>query len=185
MSDADRLRWDGRYTTRGPAHVEVASLPTVFAHYADEFPVAGKALDLACGQGGTSVWLARRGLRVWGVDASPVVIDQARDLADRCQVLQRCRFSVTDLDDGLPVGEPMDAIVCHRFRAQHLYPAIVERLAPGGLLAISVLSEVGADPGPYRAPPGELSAAFAELELIAAGEGDGIAWLVARRAGDR
>jgi len=79
----------------------------------------------------------------------------------------------------------MDAIVCHRFRAPQAYPAIVERLAPGGLLAISVLSEVGADPGPYRASPGELSAAFAELDLIAEGEGDGVAWLMARRLGDR
>ena len=185
MSDADRLRWDGRYTTTGPADIGVARLPTVFARYADEFPTAGKALDLACGQGGTSVWLARRGLRVWGVDASPVAIDQARDLADRCQVLQRCRFGVVDLDDGLPAGEPMDAIVCHRFRAPQLYPAIVERLAPGGLLAISVLSEVGADPGPYRASPGELMAAFGVLDLIAEGEGDGIAWVVARLAVDR
>jgi 2-polyprenyl-3-methyl-5-hydroxy-6-metoxy-1,4-benzoquinol methylase len=185
MSDADRLRWDGRYATLGPVDVEAAALPAVFTHCADEFPTAGKALDLACGQGGTSVWLARRGLRVWGVDASPVAIDQARELADRCEVLQRCRFSVVDLDDGLPVGEPMDAIVCHRFRAPQVYPAIVALLAPGGLLAISVLSEVGADPGLYRAPPGELIAAFAELELIAAGEGDGIAWVVARRAADR
>jgi len=185
MSDADRLRWDGRYTTTGPADIGVARLPTVFARYADEFPTAGKALDLACGQGGTSVWLARRGLRVWGVDTSPIAIDQARDLADRCQVLQRCRFGVVDLDDGLPAGEPMDAIVCHRFRAPQLYPAIVERLAPGGLLAISVLSEVGADPGPYRASPGELMAAFGGLNLIADGEGDGIAWVVARLAVDR
>jgi hypothetical protein len=58
---------------------------------------------------------------------------------------------------------------------------MVERLAPGGLLAISVLSEVGAGPGTYRAPPGELIGAFAGLDLIDEGEGDGIAWLMARR----
>jgi hypothetical protein len=44
-----------------------------------------------------------------------------------------------------------------------------------------VLSEVGAGPGTYRAPPGELIAAFAGLDLIDEGEGDGIAWLMARR----
>ena len=124
-------------------------------------------------------------MRVVGVDSSPVAIGQARDLADRCGVQERCRFSVVDLDDGLPVGGPMDAIVCHRFRAPQVYPAMVERLAPGGLLAISVLSEVGADTGPYRASPGELSAAFFELDLIAEGEGDGVAWLMARQAVDR
>lgn len=50
----------------------------------------------------------------------------------------------------------------------------------GRLLAIAVLSEVGAGPGPFRPAPGELTAAFADLEPIAAGEADGQAWLLAR-----
>ena len=45
---------------------------------------------------------------------------------------------------------------------------------------IAVLSEVGATPGPFRAAPGELSAAFAALEETVAGEGEGRAWLLAR-----
>ncbi|MBV8789083.1 MAG: SAM-dependent methyltransferase, partial [Mycobacterium sp.] len=53
--------------------------------------------------------------------------------------------------------------------------------APGGLLAIVVLSEVGASPGPFRAVPGEMPAAFADLDVIDAGEGEGQAWLLARR----
>jgi len=110
---------------------------------------------------------------------------QARDLAERCGVTHRCQFGVVDLDDGLPAGEQANTIVCHRFRAPHRYPAIVERLAPGGLLAIAVLSEVDGGPSPYRASPGELSVAFADLDLIAEGEGDGVAWLMARRAADR
>jgi len=182
MSDADRRRWDDRYTSRGPAHIE---LPTVFADYADEFPSSGSALDIACGQGEISVWLARRGLRVVGVDVSPVAIGYAHELAVRNQVDDHCRFTVVDLDDGLPAGEQANTIVCHRFRAPHRYPAIVERLAPGGLLAIAVLSEVDGGPSPYRASPGELSVAFADLDLIAEGEGDGVAWLMARRAADR
>jgi hypothetical protein len=43
-----------------------------------------------------------------------------------------------------------------------------------------VLSEVGAAPGPFRAVPGELPATFAELDQVAAGEGQGCAWLLAR-----
>ena len=177
MSDADRLRWDAQYADSVPARVE---LPTVFADHADEFPIAGWALDLACGQGGTAVWLARRGIQVLGVDISPVAIGRARQLAASNQVDDRCRFSVDDLDGGLPPGEPVDAIVCHRFRAPHLYPAMIERLAPRGMVAISVLSEVGASPGNYRASAGELTAAFADLDMIAEGEGDGVAWLIAR-----
>jgi hypothetical protein len=43
-----------------------------------------------------------------------------------------------------------------------------------------VLSEVGAAPGPFRAAAGELPAAFGDLNLVAAGEGEGYAWLLAR-----
>lgn len=57
---------------------------------------------------------------------------------------------------------------------------MAQRLAPGGLLAIAVLSEVGAAAGPFRAGCGQLRAAFAGLDVIAAGEGQGQAWLLAR-----
>jgi SAM-dependent methyltransferase len=126
------------------------------------------------------VWLAQRGLDCWGIDVSAVAVGLARELAERAGVADRCRFDVVDLDHGLPPGPPVDVIVCHRFRDARLDRAVVDRLAPGGLLAIAVLSEVGAGPGPFRAKPGELLNAFADLDLMAAGERDGEAWLLAR-----
>jgi SAM-dependent methyltransferase len=119
-------------------------------------------------------------LDVFGLDISPVAIAQARDLAKHSGVGGRCRFDVVDLDDGLPAGPPVDVILCHKFRDRRLDQAIIGRLAPGGLLAIAVLSEVGAAPGPFRTAHGELPAAFADLNVIAAGEGEGYAWLLAR-----
>jgi SAM-dependent methyltransferase len=180
MADEDRRRWDERYATQGPPSVSAVEPPGILGRHADLFPTGGRALDLACGQGLVAVWLARRGLDVWGLDVSPVAIDQARDLARRGGVDDRCRFDVADLDDGLPAGPPVDVILCHKFRDRRLGRAIIERLAPGGLLAIAVLSEVGAAPGPFRAAPGELAAAFAGLDQVAAGEGEGRAWLLAR-----
>jgi SAM-dependent methyltransferase len=180
MADGDRRHWDERYTSHGSPALSAVEPPGVLAPHADAFPTSGRALDLACGQGLGAVWLARRGLDVWGFDISPVAIGQARDLARRAGVGDRCRFDVADLDDGLPPGPPADVILCHRFRDRRLDRAIIERLAPRGLLAIAVLSEVGAAPGPFRAAPGELSAAFADLDEIVTGEGDGRAWLLAR-----
>ena len=179
MAEADRRRWDERYATKGPP-VSAVAPPNFLARYADVFPTAGRALDLACGQGLGAVWLASRGLEVLGLDISPVAVSQARDLAQRSGVGERCRFDVVDFDEGLPAGLPVDVILCHKFRDRHLDPAIIGRLAPSGLLAIAVLSEVGAAPGPFRAAAGELPAAFAELESVAAGEGQGYAWLLAR-----
>ncbi|ANW64817.1 SAM-dependent methyltransferase [Mycobacterium sp. djl-10] len=176
MGEADRAHWDARYKQPGPTE---PGLSEVFAPYLDLFPTTGVALDIACGRGAAAVWLARRGMSVTGVDVSPVAMAQARALADAHGV--RCRFEVVDLDDGLPPGPPLDVVVCQRFRDARLDAAIVDRLTPGGLLAISALSEVGAGPGRFRVPAGELVRAFAGLTVEAAGEADGLAWLLARR----
>ncbi len=117
---------------------------------------------------------------MWGLDVSPVAVGHARELARRSGVGDRCRFDAVDLDDGLPAGPPVDVVLCHKFRDRRLDRAILGRLAPGGVLAISCFSEVGAAPGRFRAGSGELVAAFAALDVIAAGEGGGVAWLVAR-----
>jgi hypothetical protein len=129
-----------------------------------------------------AVWLATRGVAVQGYDGSPVAVEHARALSRRIGVERRCRFDVVDLDGGLPAGPPVDLVLCRRFRDRRLDTAIVDRIAAGGLLAVSALSEVGAAPGRFRAAAGELAAAFAALDTIAAGEGDGVAWLLARRS---
>ena len=180
MAEADRNRWDERYKTKAPPPVDAVGPPEFLEPHAPVIPTAGRALDLACGTGLGAVWLATRGLEVVGLDVSAVAVGQARDLAERAGVSDRCRFEVVDLDDGLPAGPSVDVILCHRFRDRRLDHAIIERLAPGGLLAIAVLSEVGAAPGPFRAAAGELPAAFAELDSVAADEGEGYAWLLAR-----
>lgn len=180
MSEEDRVRWDTRYRALEPAPAGDPGPPAMYAPYEHLFPTKGRALELACGRGRGAVWMAARGLEVWGLDVSPVAIALARDLAERSGFADRCRFDVVDLDGGLPDGPPVDLLVCHYFRDPRLDEAIVERLAPGGLLAIAVLSTVDVGPGPYRAEPGALRAAFGALEVLAEGEGQGEAWLLAR-----
>jgi len=181
VSDEDRLRWDRRYTDRDAGSDEDVALPAVFRPFAEIFPAAGNALDLACGRGGAAVWLAQRGLDVLGCDVSPVAVRQARRLAELGGVADRCHFEIADLDDGLPAGPSADVLICNRFRDGRLDGPIVERLAGGGLLAISALSEVGGTPGSFRVKAGELRLAFEGLELVAAREANGGAWLLARR----
>jgi SAM-dependent methyltransferase len=116
-----------------------------------------------------------------GVDVSPIAIDLARRLAEASGDTRRCRFEVWDLDDGLPPGPPVDLVLCHLFRDPGLDEGLVERLNPGGVLAVAVLSEVGVGPGRYRAPPGALRDAFGHLEVLEEGEHDGMAWILARK----
>ena len=181
VSEADRRRWDERHAEAGPASGE-PGLPSVFASIDDLFPLEGSALEIASGRGELSIWLALRGMDVQGVDVSPVAIEFARELAQRSGVADQCQFEVWDLDRGLPPGPPMDLVVCHMYREPRLDRDLIERLAPRGLLATASLSEVGGGSGRFRARPGELREAFAELELLAEGEGDGVAFLVARNS---
>lgn len=182
MSDQDRDDWDDRYRATGVAPIGDHGPPPALMPAAHLIPSTGSALEIACGRGRAAVWLAIRGIQVWGVDVSPVAIRLARRLAQSNAVADRCRFDVFDLDEGLPDGLPVDLVLCHLFRDPRLDQAIIERLSPGGILAIAVLSEVDAGPGPFRAAPGELTAAFSPLEILASGEANGTAWLVAERA---
>lgn len=183
MSNEDRVRWDDRYADREVAAVDSVSLPAPFHLFAEMFPTRGHALDIACGRGAAAVWLARRGLRVWGLDVSSVAVSQATTLARMAGVAESCRFEVADLDDGLPAGQPADVVLCSQFRDSRLDEAMIGRLAPGALLAVSALSEVDARPGPFRVERGELQEAFSALAVIAQGEADGRAWLLARQPG--
>lgn len=155
--------------------------PPAFAHVEHLFPAEGAALEVACGRGRGAVWIAGRGMDYWGVDVSAVGIDLARKLTSLYGVADHCRFDVVDLDEGLPAGPPVDLLFSHLFRDPRLDRAMIERLAPGGLLAVAVLSEVGAGPGEFRARPGELRDAFGSLEIVDEGEGEGMARILARR----
>jgi len=181
MSDDDRAHWDARYAGRSLPAGAAIGVDAVFGAHQDAFPAVGHAIDVACGPGAAAIWLARRGLQVHGFDVSAVAIEQARALAEHSGVGDRCRFDVVDLDGGLPAGAPADLIYCARFRDRRLDGPMIDRLAPGGLLALSALSRVGGTTGRFRTAPGELRTAFAGLEVIAEGEGQGLAWLLARR----
>ncbi|MFC5994174.1 class I SAM-dependent methyltransferase [Pseudonocardia hispaniensis] len=178
MSERDRERWDARHAglDAGPP-----GPPAAPGGRLDLLPSGGRALELACGRGAVAVWLAQQGFAVEAVDVSGTGLAAGERLA------QRHGVSVTwieaDLDAGVPddCRGPYDLVVCQRFRDPRLYPAMAALLAPGGLLMVTVLSQVGDGTGPFRAAPGELATAFAELEVLVDAQGAGEAHLVARR----
>ena len=182
MADEDARRWDERWAEEGMAPI-AEDAPDWLANHEQTFPLDGTALEIACGRGRAAVWLARRGLQVHAVDVSSVAIELAERLAAAHNVAESCRFEVHDLDEGLPDGPPVDVVLCNLFRSRDLDVAVVARLKPGGLLAIAVLSEVGGEPGRFRAKQGELIGAFSELEVLADAEEHGRAWLLARKPG--
>jgi SAM-dependent methyltransferase len=191
--DDDRQRWDRRYTdavgdgAAGSGVVEPAA-PEVLAQVqglTDRLPATGRALDVACGPGSVTLWLASRGLDVVALDVSPVAIGLLGQAARTADLAVRIEARVADLDLGIPDDlVDLDLIVCQRFRDPSLYAVMVDRLRSGGVAMVTVLSTVGADaPGPFHALRGELLAAFTNdrCEVVHHREGDGIASIVAQK----
>jgi SAM-dependent methyltransferase len=59
----------------------------------------GRALDLGCGEGADTMWLAEHGWDATGMDISHSAIDRARGAATTAH------FEVADLENGVPAGE--------------------------------------------------------------------------------
>jgi SAM-dependent methyltransferase len=74
----DAAEWDARYDTD---ELVWSGEPNQFLPPEVEGLTPGRALDLACGEGRNSVWLAGRGWTTTGVDQSAVAIAKAERLA--------------------------------------------------------------------------------------------------------
>lgn len=83
-SNVRREDWNRRYASADRIHATAVPNRFLVAEVAGLAP--GRALDLACGAGRNSVWLAQRGWRVTAVDFSSVALARARDLAAACGV---------------------------------------------------------------------------------------------------
>jgi SAM-dependent methyltransferase len=133
----DSAQWDERYAT-SEYQWKMAPNQFVAAQLADL--TAGRALDLAAGEGRNSVWLAERGWRVTAVDFSRVGLEKGRKLAASRDVTG-IDWVVADLRDYRPAASAFDLVLiaylhCDAsLRAQVLGHAAAA-LAPGGTLFV-------------------------------------------------
>jgi SAM-dependent methyltransferase len=188
--DEDRVRWDERYAARGDAPAASPAPPEALGMLDEgmlaQLPTTGRALDIACGTGGQSIWLADRGMDVVALDVSPLAIALTEAAARVHGVADRIDARVHDLDAGFPPDvADIALVVCQRFRGRDLYPQITSALGAGGFAIVTVLSAVGLDgvTGEYHAPAGELVDAFTSsgVDIVARSERDGLASIVVRR----
>jgi SAM-dependent methyltransferase len=120
-----------------------------------------RALDIACGEGRNSVFLARHGFRVTGVDISEVGLAKAARRAGEAGVL--VEFVRADLDDYQPAGL-FDLVVNFNFLLRPLIPLEVGVLRPGGVLLFDTILATPDIPPPsnpsFYLQPGELVRLF-------------------------
>ena len=121
-----RAKWDARYAGAepGPAPLEV------LADNAHLLPREGTALDLACGLGGSALFLARHGLTTFAWDLSPVAVQVLQQGAGDLPLTAQVRDVVAQP----PEPGRFDVICVGHFLDRALCPAISAALRPGGLL---------------------------------------------------
>lgn len=147
---------DARRPAEGPAAVvreALADLPD------------GRALDVATGTGRNAIFLAERGWTVDALDLSRAMIERARARAEARSV--PVNWLLADADDYCFPAATYDVVTVSYFDARPALPAVIDALAPGGVLCYEHHLEAGAEaPGPrYRFAPGELRAACSKLAI--------------------
>jgi SAM-dependent methyltransferase len=166
--------------------------------HAGLLPRDGRALDVACGRGRHALWLAEHGLTTLAVDRDA---DAIRELSEAARERRLpLRAEVRDLEcragpsgPASPFGPAVfDVIVVVHYLHRPLFPALIEALAPDGLLVYETFTQAQAARGKPTNPdfllqPGELLELVRPLEIVASREGDFdgrmVASVIARRRG--
>ncbi|MFO7715522.1 class I SAM-dependent methyltransferase [Desulfosarcina sp.] len=153
MTAKDKKKWDARYLKKRGS-TDPALILTKFWTLA---PV-GNALDIACGNGRNSIFLADNGFAVDAVDISTVATDHLAGKNPDIHVI------CADLDTWNIPRNRYDLIVNLRFLDRRLFPMIQEGLKPGGVLIFESFMDGKKDE--YCLKPNELLGVFQAFRIV-------------------
>jgi tellurite methyltransferase len=162
-------QWNQRYRAGEQLFTEPSPLVTRFSQELK----TGRALDLACGVGRNSLYLAEHGWQVTAVDGSPLAIEILTERARGRNLTVDAR--VVDLEHAEFEIEPgaYDLISDCYYLQRSLIPKMQSGVRPGGIVvAIVHLADPDQPHGtPTRAKPGELRGYFTGWKILHEYEG--------------
>ncbi len=153
MAEKDRIKWDARYL-KNVGGGEPSSLLKKYWPLSS----AGRALDIACGNGRNSIFLAEKGFAVDAVDISKVATNQLSGRNPNINVI------CTDLDTWTIPQNRYDLIVNIRFLDRRLFQMIQDGLRPKGVLIFESFMDGERDR--YCLNQNELLRAFQSFRII-------------------
>ncbi len=161
----DRTKWDNRYACAGfflgphPSAFLVEKIDLIKSVCSGR-----RALDIACGEGRNSIFLARQGFYVTGIDISEEGIAKATKWAEAARLA--VEFITADLEFYEFTGG-WDLIINFNFLLRDLLLKGVAALNPGGVMVVDTLLDTPSLPGEHTKAfllqPGELKSLFAGL----------------------
>jgi len=136
--DDAREFWDQRFAA--PEYIFGTEPNAFLSAQIERFKRGDHVLDVACGEGRNSVWLASLGCDVTGIDISPLALAKARRLADSQGL--KIEYKEADIRDWQWQPARFDAVVCvfiqfaEPSQRTRLFEGIASTLTPGGLLVL-------------------------------------------------
>ncbi|WP_394231323.1 class I SAM-dependent methyltransferase [Niallia oryzisoli] len=126
-----KRKWNGKYKERLLKSEE--SSPNVRLQELSSYLIGGTALDLACGLGGNSMFLANLGYQVKAVDISDVAIEYLQLQSEKKQLTMQPRMA--DLTDWQSLGlveESFDLILITYYLDRSIFPLLKTVLKENG-----------------------------------------------------
>ena len=181
MSQADEDKWNLRY--REGAYRERTHPSALLREWQPRLGVesaAPRAVDVGCGAGRNSLYLARNGWSVTALDISQVALDRLAAEAAEEQLPIDC--TQADLESARPAPRALaadsgyDLALMIRYTNLALLDVVKSALRPGGYLMVELHLQSQADVvGPrnpkFRLAPGVLRTAAGDLEVLEYREG--------------
>lgn len=165
MSKQDRDKWDQRYAEDSYRKNNPVDL---LQHWLPGIP-EGKALDVACGAGRNSLFMAQAGYQVDAIDISSQGLRKARLQAESLGL--SVNWIEHDLDQAFCFDTDYDLIVVMWYVNLTLITRLCDCLASGGFLVCEehLLTDqdvIGPTSPDYRVAPGSLRAAVSRLDIL-------------------
>ncbi len=132
MAEADRLKWDAKYSDRDH-RIERGEPSYMLKKYYPE--ASGKrALDVACGTGRNALFLAAQGFAVDALDISAVGLKRLEE--DAQGLAGQVSTKRVDLDSFTPPVATYDLVVVTNYLNRPLIPKLGASLRQGGVLVM-------------------------------------------------
>jgi tellurite methyltransferase len=137
--EADRIKWNRRFGS-APLYLGADASPFLQREMEkiNHLAAGKRALDIACGEGRNSLFLAEHGFVTTGLDISDTALEKAEQQARKKGLI--INFYRVDLE-GYHISEQYDLILNFNFLLRELISEEVGALVPGGLLLFDTILE--------------------------------------------